>query len=111
LKNDSFASLIGGGKTAALTEYTRIVINHIDQTMDNIKQDIIKKMETLPITKNGIDLDEAGLRGGTTTWTYAVDESLMQFSKGHAVMKKFRSKLSGEDGIITKYYRRKRDKR
>ena len=108
LKNDSVTSLIGGGKTAALDEYTHTVIKHSEQMLNSIKQDIIEKIETLPITKNGIDLHEAGLRGGTTTWTYAVDESLMQFSKIHAVVKNIKSKLSGENGILTRYYRKKR---
>jgi len=111
LTNDSLTALIGGSPTAALNEYTRTVINCSDQMFDSIKRDIVKKMEILPITKSGVDLDEAGLHGGTTTWTYAIDENPMQFNKLQALSKKFRSKLSGESGLLTKYYRRKRDKR
>ena len=110
LKNDSLTSLIGGGQTTALDEYKRIVMRQSGHMLDDIKQAVVEKMETLPITKNGIDLEDAGLHGGATTWTYAVDESLMQFSKGHAVIKKFINKLSGEHGILTQHYRKKRDR-
>lgn len=98
------------GQRSPLDEYTRIVFNLCNQMSDNIKQEIITKMETLPITSDGINMEDAGLRGGTTTWTYAVDESSMQFSALHRVVKKAREKLSGEDGILTNYYRKKRDK-
>lgn len=94
------------GQRSPLDEYTRIVFNLCNQMSDNIKQEIITKMETLPITSDGINMEDAGLRGGTTTWTYAVDESSMQFSALHRVVKKAREKLSGEDGILTNYYRK-----
>jgi len=110
LTNDALGSLIGGGNTSVLDDYTRIAINLRDEMIENIKKDVIKKMETLPITKNGVDMYAAGLRGGTTTWTYAIDESAMQFNNLQAVAKKIRSKISGENGILTKYYRKKRDK-
>jgi preprotein translocase subunit SecA len=110
LRNDSLTSLISGGQSAALHEYTRIVVTQSEQMLQNIKQSIIEKMQTLPITKNGINLSEAGLHGGTTTWTYAIDESATQFNSLHAVAKNIRSKWSGENGILTNYYRRKQKK-
>ena len=110
LSNDALTSLISGGKTSALDEYTRIAINLRDEMLKNIKKDVIEKMQTLPITRNGVDMDDAGLRGGTTTWTYAIDESAMQFNTLQVVAKNIRSKVSGENGFLTRYYRKKRDK-
>jgi len=110
LKSDSFTSLIGGGKTITLDEYAHIAIKLNNQMLNNIKRDIIEKMETLPITKNGIDLDEARLNGGTTTWTYAIDENAMQFNKLQTITKNISNKLSGENGILTNYYRKKQSK-
>ena len=110
LKSDSISSLLAGGSTSALDEYTRIVLSLCERASDKIKQDIVQKMETLPITKDGVSLDKAGLHGGTTTWTYAIDEGSLQFNKLHSIAKKINGMLSGEDGILTKYYRKKRDK-
>ena len=88
-------------------EYEATIMKLLDQMAENIKMDIVRKMETLPITEDGVNLDESGLRGGTTTWTYAVEEGALQFSKLGRMAKKFRGMLSGEDGILTKYYRKK----
>jgi len=107
LTNDLATLLIGGGQTTVLDEYGRIFVKLCDQMLEKIKADIIHKMETLPITENGVDLDEAGLQGGTTTWSYAIDESASQFNKLRSGAKKFWDKFSGENGILTKYYRKK----
>ena len=110
IRNDAVTSLMGSGQTTVLDEYSRIVVNLCEEMSDNIKRDIVQKMESLPITKDGIDLDEYGLRGGTTTLTYAIDESPMQFSKAHRIVKNIRGMLSGENGILTRYYRKKQSK-
>jgi preprotein translocase subunit SecA len=99
------------GQRNPLDEYNRIVIGLCDQMLDNIKRDITAQMITLPITSRGVDMENAGLSGGSATWTYAVDESLTQFNVLHRVVKSAREKFSGEDGILTKYYRKKRDRR
>jgi preprotein translocase subunit SecA len=71
LRDGSLKFLIGTGQTAVADEYLRTVMKLWEQMSENVKHDIIQKMESLPITKNGIDLEEAGLHGGTATWTYA----------------------------------------
>ncbi|MCL2285743.1 MAG: accessory Sec system translocase SecA2 [Firmicutes bacterium] len=109
LRDGAFSTLIGEGQSDALDEYVRIVIRLCDEMSDNLRQDILKKMEELPITKDGVDMGEAGLNGGTTTWTYAIDESAHQFNRLTSIIKSIRGKFSGEDGILTKYYRKKRD--
>ena len=91
-----------------LGEYTRIVVDLTGRMSENIKQDIISDMTTLPLTNNGIDMDGAGYSAGTTTWTYAIEESVSQFSALNRFSKHIREKVSGEDGIITKIYRKKR---
>jgi len=111
LKNDAVGAVIGGMQTTpVLGEYESTVMGMCEQLSEKIKQDIIQKMEMLPITKDGVNLDDAGLRGGTTTLTYAVNEDILQFSRLSSVAKGIRNKLSGENGILTKYYRKKRDK-
>jgi len=98
----------GGGNVFG--EYTRIVLDLCGKMSDNIKHDIITKMETLPITSAGIDMEDAGLAGGTTTWTHAISENVFQFSVLRGVYNSFMGKVSGENGILTKYYRKKRDR-
>ncbi len=98
------------GQRNPLDEYNRIVIGLCDQMLDNIKRDITEQMKTLPITSRGVDMEKSGLSGGTTVWTYAVDESLTQFNVLHRVVKSTRERISGENGILTKYYRKKRDR-
>jgi len=110
LRDGSFASVIGESPTSVQDEYLRIVMSLREQMSDNVKNDIVQKMETLPITKDGINLEDAGLSGGTTTWTYAINESGAQFNKMQNLVKNIRSKFSGENGILTKYYRKKRDR-
>ena len=105
LGHDQF---IFGGQGNTLDQYSRIVINLRNQMSDNIKQDILSKMETMPITSDGINMKEAGLCGGTTTWTYAIDESIAQFTVLRNAAKNTRDKFSGEEGILTNYYRKKR---
>jgi len=110
LRDGSFAAVIGESPTSVQDEYLRIVMKLWEEMSDNVKNDIVQKMELLPITKDGVNMGEAGLSGGTTTWTYAVDESGAQFNKMQGLVKNIRSKFSGENGILTKYYRKKRDK-
>ena len=106
LSSGSVSSVLGGN-SAVLDEYTKIAINLRDEMLENIKKDVIEKMETLPITRDGIDMNENGLQGGTTTWTYAIDESAMQFNSLQAITKNIKNFFSGENGILTKHYRRK----
>jgi len=110
LKNGSIEAITGAGQSAVTDEYARKVMKLWEQMSDDVKRDIIAKMESLPITKDGVNLDKAGLHGGTTTWAYAVDEGAMQFNRLQSIAKNIRGMLSGEDGILTNYYRRKRDK-
>ncbi|MDR0489982.1 MAG: accessory Sec system translocase SecA2 [Oscillospiraceae bacterium] len=90
------------------SEYARIVVDLCGKMSDNIKRDIISKMETLQITGAGIDMEEAGLNSGTTTWTYAISENVFQFSVWRHVYNSFADGYSGDNGIMTKYYRKKR---
>ena len=99
------------GEGNVFGEYARIVLDLCGKMSDNIKQDIISKIETLPITCEGIDMEGAGLSSGTTTWTYAINENVFQFSALRRVYDFYAGKLSGENGILTRYYRRKRDRK
>jgi len=67
-------------------------------------------METLPISSAGIDMKEAGLKGGTTTWTYAINESIFQFTALRRAYNNIADRLTGENGVLTKCYRKKLDR-
>ena len=90
--------------------YARIVIELCSKMSDNVKHDIISKMETMPITSEGIDMEEAGLNSGTTTWTYAISENVFQFSVWRRAYDNITDRFNGDNGILTKHYRKKRDR-
>ena len=98
------------GEGNVVDEYARIVIDLCGKMSDHIKQDIVSKMETLPITSAGLDMEDAGLSGGTTTWTYVVCENVFQFSILRRVYNEHADRFSGDNGILTNYYRKKRDR-
>ena len=97
--------IIGGRNPQA--EYTQIVIHLCTEVSKEVRRNIISKMETLPITKDGIDMEGAGLQGGTTTWTYAINDDPLQFSAWNRLSRDIRERFSGNEGWLTKYYRRK----
>lgn len=88
-----------------LVEYYRAAIDSYEQMMGDIQNAVLEGMATLPITKDGIDMEKAGLGGGTTTWTYDIDDSANQFNALRAVMRRAREKLTGDDGVLTELYR------
>jgi len=98
------------GEGSVVDEYARVVYDLCGKMSENIKQDIVSKMETLPITRTGLNMDEAGLSGGTTTWTYVVCENVFQFSILRRIYNKHADRFSGENGILTNHYRKKRDR-
>lgn len=68
-------------RRSPIDEYHHTAINAYDEMMLDIEENVVHAMKTLPITKDGVDLDTELFHGGTTTWTYMVDERLYQFSR------------------------------
>lgn len=78
-----------------LFEYNRILFDSFSELKNNIHEQIVTLLETIPVSDEGIDLDEQGFPKPTSTWTYIVSnsaeqltlfpflESLTQVSKHH----------------------------
>lgn len=77
---DGIHLMVIGGKNP-VDEYHRIAIETFVQMTEAIKTDVLAVMKTAEITPDGIDMEKEGLLGGTTTWTYLIDESSDQFSR------------------------------
>lgn len=69
------------GRKNPLEEYQLEAASMFDEMMEDIKADTIQGMRTMDVTENGIDMKKEGLSGGTTTWTYMIDESKKQFNR------------------------------
>ncbi|MDR1629321.1 MAG: accessory Sec system translocase SecA2 [Oscillospiraceae bacterium] len=79
-------------RRSPIDEYHSIAIGAYDEMMAEIKQDVLHALDTLPITENGVEMDDDLFRGGTTTWTYMVDERLYQFSRLPYLINKVKEK-------------------
>lgn len=98
-------------KKDPLVEYYRCAIDSYEQMMSGIQSAVLNAVTTVPVTKNGIDMEEAGLSGGTTTWTYAIDDSSNQFNAMRMIAGNIRGTFTGADGIFTKLLKRWRHMR
>ena len=78
---------------------------------DDIRFDVLRSIKEFEVTKDGIDMNKAGLIGATGTWTYMVDDSADQFSHLPELMsmisKKIKSVLSLGDRLERFLNRRK----
>lgn len=79
-KRSGIHLMIIGGKNP-LEEYHLFAVSAFDEMTEDIKSDVVAYMKKCKITENGIDMEEAGLSGATTTWTYMIDDSQSQFSR------------------------------
>ena len=59
-----------------LTEFTRAAIASFERLIENVESEIVEAFATLPITREGVDWDAAGLRGPSATWTYLVSDQV-----------------------------------
>ncbi|WP_312650071.1 preprotein translocase subunit SecA [Aminipila sp.] len=70
-------SIIGG--LNPIDEYHKSAVSAFSDMEDDIKNDVLSYMKSCTITAFGIDMEEAGLVGATSTCTYIIDESKTQF--------------------------------
>ncbi|MDJ0316875.1 accessory Sec system translocase SecA2 [Arthrobacter antibioticus] len=63
------------GRQNPLDEFRRETIFAFDGFFDRAQHDARETMAALEITNDGVDLAAAGIRSGSTTWTYVVDEN------------------------------------
>lgn len=75
------------GKKNPIDEFHRYAIQAFDNMLQAIENDIVNTFNTTEITKNGIDMAGAGLKGPSSTWTYLINDSEDQFSSAHRIIK------------------------
>jgi preprotein translocase subunit SecA len=65
------------GRQDPLYEFTKQVAAAFMKLHQTIEERIVSTFATAKITENGIDLDQAGLRGPSSTWTYLINDQMM----------------------------------
>lgn len=63
------------GRQNPLDEFRRETISAFEGFLDDAHAAALETVEALEITDGRVDLDAAGIRRGSTTWTYVVDEN------------------------------------
>ncbi|HEU0174452.1 MAG TPA: accessory Sec system translocase SecA2 [Blastocatellia bacterium] len=69
--------LVSLGRQDPLYEFTKLVAEAFVKLHQTIEERIVSTFATAKITENGIDLDQAGLRGPSSTWTYLINDQAM----------------------------------
>jgi preprotein translocase subunit SecA len=69
--------LVGLGRQDPLYEFTKRVAEAFMKLHQTIEERIAHTFATAKITEDGIDLDLAGLRGPSSTWTYLISDQTM----------------------------------
>ena len=58
-----------------IREFHKIVDQEFQQLEHKIDNTILQTFKSLPVTEKGIDLDEEGIRGPSSTWTYVITDN------------------------------------
>jgi len=66
-------SSVGG--QSPIREFHKIVDQEFQQLEHKIDDTILQAFKSLPVTEKGIDLDEEGIRGPSSTWTYVITDN------------------------------------
>jgi preprotein translocase subunit SecA len=69
--------LVGLGRQDPLYEFTKQIAEAFMKLHQTIEDRIVETFATAKITKDGIDLDRAGLRAPSSTWTYLINDQMM----------------------------------
>ena len=69
--------LVGLGGQDPLHEFCKQIAEAFRTVHDTIEHRTAETFEAVTITQDGIDLDKAGLRGPSSTWTYLVNDQVM----------------------------------
>ncbi len=65
------------GGRLPLTEFQRQIIDAYAEMMEGLRDEVVATFERLEADHGRIDLDRAGIRGPTSTWTYLVNDNPM----------------------------------
>jgi preprotein translocase subunit SecA len=63
------------GGQSPIREFHKIVNQEFQQLEQKIKNTSLETFKSLPITEKGIDLEEEGIRGPSSTWTYVITDN------------------------------------
>ncbi len=63
------------GGLSPLEEFIKQAAASFEHTLTAIEMHVVEMFTSLEITSDGIDMDEMGLRGPSSTWTYLVNDS------------------------------------
>ena len=58
-----------------IREFHKIVDQEFQQLEEKIDETILQTFKSLPVTEKGVDLDEEGIRGPSSTWTYVITDN------------------------------------
>lgn len=58
-----------------LSEFNKIAIEAFENLIKDIRNEITDTLASVEITEDGIDMEKAGLKAPTSTWTYLIDDS------------------------------------
>ncbi len=79
--------LVGIGGKEPLNEFHKQIADAFWLLLEEIEVQVINKLKTVRITATGIDADEAGIKGPSSTWTYLINDralnDLQQLLFGH----------------------------
>ncbi|MHA7175223.1 accessory Sec system translocase SecA2 [Arthrobacter sp. Sr24] len=63
------------GRQNPLDEFRRETIRTFESFLEDARANALETVESLEVTAGHVDLEAAGIRSGSTTWTYVVDEN------------------------------------
>ena len=63
------------GRQNPLDEFRRETIRAFEGFLDDAHAAALETVESLEVADGRVDLEAAGIRRGSTTWTYVVDEN------------------------------------
>jgi preprotein translocase subunit SecA len=106
------------GGQSPIREFHKIVDQEFQQLEQKIDDTILTTFESLPVTTKGVDLDEEGIRGPSSTWTYVITDNqfglwvgMIQGSNigATAVAAAVYGPLYILMGLLQRFYKKKRD--
>jgi preprotein translocase subunit SecA len=68
--------LVEVGGLSPLEEFYKRAAASFDHVLDGIDARVVERFTELEITPDGVDVDELGLRGPSSTWTYLVSDTV-----------------------------------
>ena len=97
--------LVVMGNENPLNEFHRIAIEAFEQMLGQIHEEVIEIFYRVKITEKGLDLEEEGLQGPSSTWTYLISDSPDQFSNLPILVKGAKAAISKSTNKLWAIYK------